>query len=193
MMKTKIMTLLTVIIALCSCSSTKAKQQEMNKSEDSKALVVYYSWGGNAREAATMIREMTNADIFELQPSVPYTTNREEIEEVAKKEVHEQYCPELKSLPDSIDTYNRIFIVSPCWFNTFAPPVRTFLTKVNLDGKTLIPVMSNEGSGMSQYISDIKVLAPNAVVTDGLSIYGPNTKEERGSIEGWLRNNGLTK
>lgn len=185
--------MLAVIIALCGCSSSNAKQQDMKEANGNKALVVYYSWGGNAREAATIIGEITGADVFELQPTVPYTTDREEIEEVAKKEVHEKYCPELKSLPDSIDTYSRIFILSPCWFNTFTPPVRTFLTKANLDGKTLIPVMSNEGSGMSQFISDIKALAPNAVVTDGLSIYGPDTRQERGKIESWLKNKRLAE
>lgn len=54
-----------------------------------KALVVYFSCGGNTRPVANEIGAITRIKVFELQPATPYTQDRGEIEEVAKRKVRD--------------------------------------------------------------------------------------------------------
>lgn len=191
-MKTKFYCLLLSVVGLGSCNSVGAqKQAQTNNIKSGKALVVYFSWGGNTRTVAKQIAEITGAGLFELLPAEPYTRNRDEIEEVAKREVREGVRPELKALPENMEQYDVIYIGSPCWFNTFAPPVRTFLSTVNLSGKKIVPFMTHGGSRMGQSVQEIRELAPRADVTEGLAIYGSRATQAKAEITAWLKKNDL--
>ena len=60
-----------------------------------------------------------------------------------------------------------IYIGSPCWWSTVAPPVATFLAAHDFTGKTLIPFMTHEGSRMGRSEADIRRLCPGATVRSG--------------------------
>lgn len=45
------------------------------------------------------------------------------------------YCPTLIQGVEDIENVEVIFIGSPNWLKTFAPPVLSFLRKVDLSGK----------------------------------------------------------
>ena len=193
-MRTKLLYLLLSVIGLCSCSSTSAqKHSQTNNAKPVKSLVVFFSWGGNTRAVAEKISSLTGADGFELKLAVPYTTDRDEIEEVAKREVHDKYKPELASLPQNMEQYDVIYIGSPCWFNTFAPPVRTFLSKMDLSGKKIVPFMTHGGSRMGQSVQEIRNLAPKADVAEGLAIRESNATNAENEISAWLKKHNLIK
>ena len=85
-MRTKLLCLLLSVIGLCSCNSTSAqKQPQTSNATPRKSLVVFFSWGGNTRAVAEKISYLTGAEGFELKLAVPYTTDRDEIEEIAKQ------------------------------------------------------------------------------------------------------------
>ena len=65
-----------------------------------------------------------------------------------------------------------IYIGSPCWWSTVAPPVATFLAAHDFTGKTLIPFMTHEGSRMGRSETDIRRLCPGATVRSGVPIRG---------------------
>ncbi|WP_431422060.1 flavodoxin [Bacteroides hominis] len=193
-MRTKLLCLLLSVIGLCGCNSTNAqKQPQTSNVKSGKSLVVFFSWGGNTRAVAEKIGQLTGADEFELQLAVPYTTDRDEIEEVAKREVRDKHTPKLASLPPNMEQYDVIYIGSPCWFNTFAPPVRTFLSTVDLSGKKVVPFMTHGGSRMGQSVQEIRNLAPKADVTEGLAIRESNATNAEKEISAWLKKNNLTK
>lgn len=193
-MRTKFIYLLLSLIGLCNCSSTSAqKQSQATDAKPGKSLVVFFSWGGNTRAVAERIGFLTGADGFELKLTVPYTTDRDEIEEVAKRQVRDKYKPELASLPKNIEQYDVIYIGSPCWFNTFAPPVRTFLSTVDLSGKKIVPFMTHGGSIMGQSVQEIRNLAPNAEVTEGLAIRESIVNNAENEISAWLKKHNLIK
>lgn len=58
-----------------SNSSTNENKTENTNTTttDSKTLVVYYSATGNTEEAANLIAQETNGDLFELEPVEPYS------------------------------------------------------------------------------------------------------------------------
>jgi hypothetical protein len=69
--------------------------------------------------------------------------------------------------------------------------VCTFLDRYDFTGKTILPLCTNEGSGMGSSESDIKKLAPGATVKKGLSVTGSKAANAGGSVKKWLANNGL--
>lgn len=86
-----------------------------------------------------------------------------------------------------------IYIGSPCWFNTFAPPVRTFLSTVDLSGKKIVPFMTHGGSRMGQSVQEIRNLAPKAEVTEGLAIRESTASNAENEISAWLKKHNLIK
>ena len=93
----------------------------------------------------------------------------------------------LKTKLKNISSYDMIFVGSPCWWATMAPPVATFLSSYDFTGKTIVPFMTHEGSRMGRYASDIKKLCPKAKILEGLPVRGSNVKEAKGDVNKWLR------
>ena len=57
------------------------------------------------------------------------------------------------------------------------------------NGKTIIPFVTHEGSGLASTVSDIKKAWPNATVKDGFAIYGHEVRSGKAKVEKWI--NGL--
>jgi flavodoxin len=69
--------------------------------------------------------------------------------------------------------------------------VFTFLEAFDFTGKTILPLCTNEGSGMGGSERDIKKTCPGAVVKNGLSITGSQAANSKGSVQRWFSANGL--
>ena len=65
--------------------------------------------------------------------------------------------------------------------------VATFLESFDFSGKIILPLCTNEGSGMGSSETDIKKYAPNAILKKGLSIIGSQAEKSKGSVEKWLK------
>ena len=155
--------------------------------EKKKVLVVYFSHSGNTKEVANQIKEATGADVFEIVPEKAYPTNYQAVVDQAKKEIAEGHKPAIKGKIENIEQYDTIFVGSPCWWATIAPPVATFLSGYDLSGKTIIPFMTHEGSRMGHTGDDIKKLCPKSKVLDGFPVRGSQVKKAKEDILKWLR------
>ena len=188
-MKTKLLLLAIMALFLANNSTVLAQSISKNK----KILVVYFSWSptGNTRNMANQIKEATNADIFEIVPIKSYPTDYKKCTEVAKEEINRNFRPELKTKMPNFDQYDIIFVGSPNWWSTIAPPVATFLTTYNTKGKTILPFMTHEGTRMGHSVKDIQELCPDATVLSGLPIRGGSVKNEstKSDIQKWLKDN----
>ena len=69
--------------------------------------------------------------------------------------------------------------------------VATFLERYDFSGKTILPLCTNEGSGMGSSERDIKKYAPGADVKKGLSVTGSAAANAGASVKTWLAKNGL--
>lgn len=167
-------TLHSILIFILMISTTFNSSAQNN---DSKILVAYYSYSGNTKAVAEQIQKGTDGDLFEIQPIKPYSKNYQEVVDQAKKEINDNYKPALKTKVKDIDKYDVIFVGSPCWWATIAPPIATFLSSYNLSGKTVIPFMTHEGSLMGHSENDIKALCPKSNVLKGLPIRGSQVKQ----------------
>ena len=111
--------------------------------------------------------------------------------EEAKKDLRSDARPELVSLPESIDGYDTVVLAYPNYWGTMPMAVFTFLEAFDFSGKTILPLCTNEGSGMGGSERDIKRACPGAEVKNGLSITGSQAANSKGSVRKWLSANGL--
>lgn len=121
---------------------------------------------GNTQLAAEFIREAIGADLFELEAVEAYPENYNTCTDQAKRELAERARPALKGLP-SVDAYDLVFIAYPNWWGTIPMPVAAALESLDLAGKRVRPLCTNEGSGMGSSERDIKRLAAGAKAERG--------------------------
>jgi hypothetical protein len=69
--------------------------------------------------------------------------------------------------------------------------VATFLERYDFTGKTILPLCTNEGSGMGGSEKTIRQCAPGATVRKGLPITGSYAANSGESVRSWLDANGL--
>lgn len=152
-----------------------------------KALVVYFSHSGNTRTLAGQIARATGADQLEIIPENPYPTRYDAVTDQAKKEIAAGYRPALATQIPDVSAYDVIFVGSPCWWGTIAPPVVTFLASCDLAGKTVAPFMTHEGSRMGHSAADIRELCPQSTLTEGLPVRGSAVSGAAAEVEKWLK------
>ena len=166
-MKTK-----TILLTLTTLFAAAESGDAQTAPNDKKVLVAYFSHSGNTRAVAERIAAATGADLFEIVPQKPDPAEYRAVVDQARREIGADYRPALKTdLPDA-GRYDVIYIGSPCWWSTVAPPVATFLAAHDFTGKTLIPFMTHEGSRMGRSETDIRRLCPGATVRSGVPIRG---------------------
>lgn len=177
----------TFLIALVIMTLTNSNQVHA-QSNPKKILVAYFSHSGNTTEMATQIKNATGGDIFVIQPVKSYPTEYQAVTDQAKREINTGLKPTLTAKVGNIDAYDVIFVGSPNWWSTIAPPVATFLSNYDLSGKTIVPFITHEGSRMGRSVSDIKKLCPKSKVLDGLPIRGSAVGRSNDEVVKWLRN-----
>ena len=169
-------------------------------SASAKSLVVYfsrtgenYSVGniseGNTAIIAKMIAEKTGSDTFEIVPSKDYPKTYKECTEVAKDEQKKNARPAYKGDMDTSD-YDTVYIGYPIWWGDMPMVVYTFLEKHDLNGKTVVPFCTHEGSGVSGTDGKIRRLYKNVAVKSALAVRGATAQNKRNeaqkAVDEWL-------
>ena len=146
---------------------------------------------GNTEIVCGIIKDLTGADSFKIEMKDPYSPVYMTCIEEAKKDLRAKARPELVSMPDSIDEYDTIILAYPNYWGTMPMAVFTFLESFDFSGKTILPLCTNEGSGMGGSERDIKKTCPGAVVKRGLAVTGSEAANAAGRVKKWLAANGL--
>ena len=141
---------------------------------------------GNTEILAEQLQKIIKADIFKIEPLVPYSDNYRECCEQSHKEKIEQKRPPLKAdLPDTAN-YDTIFLGFPCWWGTVPMAVVTFLEANRINGKKIIPFVTHEGSGIEIILKDLKKICPNSEIYEPFECLGSNVSSEKEKIQEWL-------
>ena len=146
---------------------------------------------GNTEIVCNLMKEMIPADTFKIEMKNPYSPVYMTCIEEAKKDLKEKARPELVRYPDSIDEYDTVILAYPNYWGTAPMAVFTFLEAFDFTGKTILPLCTNEGSGMGGSERMIKACAPGAEVKKGLPVTGSNAASSGESVRRWLKGNGL--
>ncbi|MCI6993386.1 flavodoxin [uncultured Methanobrevibacter sp.] len=163
-------------------------------------LIIYYSregenyFGGelkniekgNTEVITDYIQEFTGADLFKVEPKVPYPESYMECTEVAKKERKDDARPEIKESVGDISSYDTIYIGFPNWWGTLPMPMWTQLEQLDFSGKTVKPFVTHEGSGFGRSLKDLDDLCKGAEIMNGLSIPGANVYNSKDTVKLWV-------
>ena len=127
---------------------------------------------GNTEIVVNDMKEMIEADTFKIEMKDPYSPVYMTCIDEAKKDLRAKARPELISMPASIEEYDTVILAYPNYWGTMPMAVFTFLENFDFSGKTILPLCTNEGSGMGGSERDIKKTCPGAVVKSGLAVTG---------------------
>ena len=146
---------------------------------------------GNTEIVCNDMMKLLPADSFKIEMKEPYSPVYMTCIDEAKKDLRAKARPSLRSLPDSIDAYDTVILAYPNYWGTMPMAVYTFLEAFDFSGKTILPLCTNEGSGMGISEKEIKKVCPGAVVKKGLPITGSNAASSGALVEKWLKANGV--
>ena len=160
-----------------------------------KRLIIYFSRAdenyavgyidkGNTEIVAEFVQELTGADMFKVEPMVPYAADYNTCIKEAKERIGN--APIKEKLTD-ISAYDTVFIMSPIYWGTYAPEVETALQGLDFRGKTVRVISTHEGSGLASMVSDVKKMCVGAdVQKNGLAIKGSQAKNSKKKVAEWL-------
>ena len=137
-------------------SDTASSETSGEEAAEGKTLVVYYSATNNTETVAGYIAEATGADLFELVPKEPYTsddlnwTNRNSRVSREHDDASLRAVDLENAVPDHWDEYDTVFIGYPIWWGIAAWPTDTFVMANDFTGKTVIPFCTSSSSGLGQ-------------------------------------------
>jgi flavodoxin len=154
-------------------------------------LIAYYSRTGNTERIASLIQQQVGGDLIRIIPETAYAASYNETLNRAEQEIKAGVHPPLKPTPMDPADFATIFIGTPNWWSTIAPPVATFLTSYNLAGKTVAPFCTHGGGGLDNIARDLKALCPGAAVTAAFVTYGSGGSRAEAEISTWLADIGL--
>ena len=120
----------------------------------SKKLVAYFSASGVTAKVAQTLAEAINADIFEIEPKIPYTeADLNWMDDKARSTIEmkdHSSRPEIKFRRDNMNEYDTIFVGFPIWWYVAPTIINTFLESYDMAGKTIIPFATSGGSDMGK-------------------------------------------
>lgn len=196
-----------------ACSENKKDNSNLNSPEseealtsvktDGKAIVVFFSHAGdnysvgnievgNTKIVADYISEFTGAEQFEIKTSKYDGMAYKPLCDLAKEEQQKGELPPFEGAVDLSD-YDTVFIGGPVWWGTYPQVMFTFFSKYDLNGKTIIPFTTHEGSGLGNCVDDVKEAYPKANVVEGFSMYGHDVRTGKDHVLKWLKKLGYGK
>ncbi|MHB1318117.1 MAG: flavodoxin [Anaerolineae bacterium] len=154
-------------------------------------LIAYYTRTENTRAVAQAIQRQTGGTLSEIQPAVPYPAQYHAVLRQAQEEIKSNARPAIEIGVQDLDAHDTVFVGSPIWWGTIAPPVAAFLASVDLSGKSVIPFYTHGGGGAGRAESDIAQLCTDAILLPGLAVRGNGGAALEAQTSAWLARIGV--
>ena len=162
--------------------------------KDKKSIVIYFSRAdenynvgyiskGNTEVIAEDIGKITGADLFKVEPLIPYSKEYMTCIKEAKERIGN--AP-IKENITSISDYEVIYIGTPIYWGTYAPELETALKSLDFKGKIVRPFTTHEGSGLGNVMNDLRKICIGATILDGLAITGSRVNDAYTEVEKWI-------
>ena len=147
----------------------------------SRKLVAYFSASGVTAKLAETLSEAIGADLYAIEPEVPYTKadlnwmNKNSRSSVEMKDPASR--PAIAGKRDNMDEYDTIFVGFPIWWYVAPTIINTFLESYDFTGKTIIPFATSGGSGMGKTNEKLQPSCPGAKLVEG-KVWKKNAKAD---------------
>lgn len=156
---------------------------------DKKILVAYFSASGVTAKAAEKLAEAAGADLYEIKPEIPYTSedlNWMDQKSRSSVEMNDPASrPAIAGKVDDMAKYDVVFVGFPIWWYVAPTIINTFLESYDFSGKTIVPFATSGGSGMGETNSRLQPSCPGAILLSGKMLNGAQSEEE---LKSWVEN-----
>lgn len=171
--------------------STRADAQQGGGS--GRALVAFFTRSGNTRLIAGKVRRDLDADLFEILPAEPYPEDYEATVAQAEREKQAGYDPPLKEGVREIGAYSTVYLGFPIWGSTAPTVIKSFLSKHDLTGKDLVPLITHGGYGAGDSLAVLRRMAPGARLGRPFIIRMDQERAILKELTIWLQTSGARK
>jgi flavodoxin len=154
---------------------------------ETPVLVAFMSRSGNTRVVAGQLARAHRTDLFEIVPAEPYPEDYRQTVDLAKRQSDAGAEPALRALATDIARYQTVFLGFPIWGMTTPPPIRTFLSRHDLSGKTLVPFITHGGYGTGQSLAVLRRMAPGARLADAFVMQADQERDTLEKVTRWLQ------
>lgn len=150
-------------------------------------LIAYFSASGKTANVAELLAKALGADIFEIEPVIPYTKadlNWMDKNSRSTVEMNNRSSrPEIKSRVENMDLYDVIYLGFPIWWYREPSIIDTFLEEYDFVGKTIVLFATSGGSGFGKTAQGLKgIVSPQARIIEGKLLNG---RQDEKSLAAW--------
>ena len=138
-----------------SVSKIEISEDTAQVSESKKDnLVVVFSATGTTKAVAERIKALTGADLYEIRPVQPYTSNdlnwQDQNSRATKEQNDSSVRPEIGSERIDLAGYKTVYLGYPIWFGQAPRILSTFAEGYDFTGITVIPFCTSGSSDIGQ-------------------------------------------
>ena len=142
-----------------------------------RTLVIYYSFTGNSKKVAQYVQNKLNADILELEPAIPFSSDYDEVvSEWQNNDIKRDV--DIKPIDKDLSQYDNIVLITCTWWYGISPVMKKFLKEYDLSGKEVIVASSNAG-WLGHCFKDYETLLPNSNIKGELDLVFSANENER--------------
>ena len=158
----------------------------------SRTLVAYFSASGVTAKVAEVLADTIGADLFAIEPEVPYTKADLDWMDKTSRSTLEMNDPTSRPAiarkRDNMDEYDTVFVGFPIWWYIAPTIINTFLESYDLTGKTIIPFATSGGSGMGKTNEKLLPSCKGAKLLEGKVLKANVSAKE---LDNWVAELGL--
>lgn len=144
-----------------------------------KIAVIAYSFEGNTWKIASAIAESLHADLIRLVPQKEMTSTGFSKYIWGGRQVVFGTKPKIEPLSHDPNQYDLIFLGSPIWAGTYAPPVKTFLETGLVHDKPIAFFYTHEGGFKNAVTRAQKAIEPDNYLIGSLDLLQVMKYEEQ--------------
>jgi len=189
----------------------QAPEDGEENTSDSRLLIAYFSWADNAEDfnpddidadvlghasvvapgdvgvIAQYIEERTQADVFKIIVTEPYSYDYNETLDQGRNQRDAGARPELVETVENMDDYDVIFLGFPNWWYTIPVAIHSFVEAHDLSGKTIIPFVTHGTGGLSGTIRDLTAALPKSCeVLQSYDVFEDDVFDVQDEVNEWL-------
>lgn len=170
--------------SVAASSAAASSEATSTVTTTGKTLVVYFSATGTTEGVAQAIADTVGADLFEVVPSDPYTSDDLNWTNNDSRVSREHNDEGLRAVAlestdvDGWDDYDTVFIGYPIWWGIAAWPMSSFVAVNDFTGKTVIPFCTSLSSGIGQSGKLLAELAGTGSWLDGYRFSSSTTAND---------------
>lgn len=163
--------------------SSEVEPQETRKN----VLVAYFSATETTKGVAEKIAKITDADLYEIVPAVPYSSedlNYSDSQSRASVEMNDPDArPEIGSETIALDGYTTLYLGYPIWWGDAPRIMSTFAESYDLSGITVIPFCTSGSSDIGNSDDTLAAQAGGGTWITGRRFSGSVSESD---LQAWI-------